>query len=140
MPRFSPEILAKYPHMAPQDIPVWELFLREQGKDFTGFDYDVRVGTGTDPGEDYDASTRKDAILLTQKRIDAIGFKDNEIWIIEVKPQASISALGQILTYTDLFLAHKKPILPVRSVVVCSAIDPEVRDTFKKNNVTLIQV
>ena len=140
MPRFSPEILSKYPHMAPQDIPVWEAFLREQASQFTAFDYDVRVGKGIDPGPTYNDETRQDAILLTQKRIDAVGFRDNEVWIIEVKPQASISALGQLLTYTELFIAYKKPDLTVRSVVVCNSVDQEVRDIFKKHNITVIQV
>lgn len=140
MPRFSPEILSKYPHMSPLDIPVWETFLKEQGNLFTAFDYDVRVGTGIDPGPSYDDATRRDAILLTQKRIDAVGFREGEIWVIEVKPQASIGALGQLITYTELFIAYKKPDLPVRSIVVCNTVDPEVRDIFKTHGITVIQV
>jgi hypothetical protein len=139
-PRFQPELLAKYPHMAPQDVPVWERFLATEAARFTGIDYDVRVGQGITPSPETDPAIARDAVLLTQKRIDAVTFGPDEIWIIEVKPEASISALGQLLTYTDLFIASRKPDLPVRSVLICETIDRDMAQIFKKHNITVIQV
>jgi len=40
---------------------------------------------------------------LTKKRIDAIGHHDNEVWIFEIKPDAGLSALGQLIAYRDLY-------------------------------------
>jgi hypothetical protein len=37
-------------------------------------------------------------------RIDAIGYRADEIWILEVKPDAGASAVGQLLTYKTLYL------------------------------------
>ena len=139
-PRFLPELLAKYPHMAPQDVPIWTRFLASYGPRFTGIDYDVRVGKGITPPADLPEPYASDAILLTQKRIDAVGYTPTAIWVIEVKPEASISALGQILTYTDLFRASRKPDHPVLSVIVCETIDADILPIFKRQGITLLTV
>jgi hypothetical protein len=139
-PRFPAEILAKYPHMAPLDVPVWEKFLIQHGPEFTGFDYDVRVGKGITPAADLPEPYRSDAIMLSQKRIDVVGYRPSGIWIIEVKPQASIAALGQVLTYTELFIATRRHDLPVTPIVVCESIDTDMAEIFKSKAIQLVLV
>ncbi len=42
--RFPFKILAKYPHMKPEDIAVWERFINKNPGYFDTVDYDVHLG------------------------------------------------------------------------------------------------
>jgi len=44
--RFPYKHLAKYPHLKPEDIQVWEEFIAQNPKHFLTCDYDVCVGDG----------------------------------------------------------------------------------------------
>lgn len=119
-PKYKPELLRKYPHMFPLDIAIWERFIVEHGADFLGFDYDVKVGSGTTPpigtGDNY---ARMQAIL-SKYRIDCVGYTPNAIYIIEVKPEAGTVAIGQIETYTRLY---KRDLNPDKKIIGCIVTD-----------------
>lgn len=63
------------------------------------FDYNVRIGQGTDPGPSFTPNIRRDNILNTQLRLDALAFRGGVPTIIEVKRRAGPSNVGQLLTY-----------------------------------------
>lgn len=100
---FAPELLQKYPHMFPADIPVWEAWLRIHGHEFLSFAYDVKVGKGMDPDITLSPRIQRLQVLFTQKRIDVVGTKRGVKWIIEVKDIATVSAPGQVLAYSALY-------------------------------------
>jgi len=60
--------MAKYPHMLPNEIPIWERWLALYGKDFKNFRYDVHVGEGVDPGKDVPEKYRQLAKMLTHRK------------------------------------------------------------------------
>jgi len=62
---------------------------------------------------------------LTKKRIDAVGHRANKIEIIEVKPNASNSAIGQALAYATLYGKENPGATPIEMVIVT---DREVPD------------
>ncbi len=123
-----PEKLAKYPHMFPLDIPIWERFIDNFGADFLSVAYDVKVGSGTPPidglGDKYAAMQA----ILSKYRIDVVGFRSDAIWIIETKPDAGNIALGQIDIYTYLYKRDLQPTLPVVGVIVTDRELPDVRE------------
>lgn len=89
-----------FPHMMPHDIPLFASFvLSEEGKRYGQWQFDVHVGPGQDLGEGTDPAIRDMGIMLTQLRIDAIGFSGTIPTIFEVKPDARLTALGQVLSY-----------------------------------------
>lgn len=124
-PRFKPDKLFRYPHMFPLDIIIWERFIDSPGNDFSGFDYDVKVGSGTPApigtGDNY---ARMQAIL-SKYRIDVVGHKGDSIWIIEVKPEAGTVAIGQIEAYTRLY---QRDFNPSQKLVGCIVTDRELPD------------
>jgi len=137
---FPPEKLRKYPHMMPADIPVWERFLEAYGDAFIGFDYDVRVGEGIKPPPEVEDEFKKMWRELTKKRIDVVGYRDDYIAVIEVKPYARLSALGQAIAYRELYLRYFSPPQPVRALVVCERVDPDVMEVFEQYDVDVITV
>ena len=138
--RFKLQKLAKYPHMKPADIEIWERFIEAQPDFFDSVDYDFHVGRGADflPDEEDTPDGRENR--LYRKKIDVVGYKKNQIWIIEVKPVADATALGQVLSYREFYIKKKgdspKPI----SMVVCGKIFNEMKDLFSIYKITVFVV
>ena len=101
--------MLKYPHLAPQDKIIWERFIDDNPDYFTSVDYDVKVGEGQTIKAKPHAMTAEEWRKHTQKRIDVVGYKDNTIYIIELKPSASFSAIGQAVSYALLYRQEFKP-------------------------------
>jgi len=126
--------------MGPQEQEIWDRFLVKYGHRFLRFEYDVRVGPGYDPGPRYPDYLRKMAISLTQLRIDAVGYTEEEIWIFEVKPRAGRSMLRQLLSYGYWYLKQYNPAKPVRLAGVCERIDPNMVEVFRQRGIEIFLV
>jgi len=138
--RFPNTILYKFPRMSPQDSEIWRRFLLEQQNNFERFDYDFPVGSGVDPGPEISANYRKDYIDLTKKRIDAVGYNKSQVTIFEVKPRAGTTALGQLLTYQELWmLDHKGSSVPTLSVVT-EFMNPEEISIYTHHRIKIFIV
>lgn len=135
---YSSVQLKKYPHMSPGDIPIWNRFLAVHFKDYDTISYDVPVGEGIVPDMPLPEEMKSDYVSLTRKRIDAVGFARDRVDIIEVKPRAATTALGQIITYTALFRSTHKPTLPLRSVVITDQISKDDEAVYKTQGITVI--
>lgn len=108
----------KYPHMMPRDIAIWERFLEANPSTFDRVAYDVKVGEGTPMRTVMDGAYGGDVNPLYQRKIDVLAEKDGELFIIEVKPNASSSAIGQVQGYVALFERDFKPAKRVHPIVL----------------------
>jgi len=135
MPDFPPILLRKYPHMFPRDIVIWERFLLKHASKFTGFDYDIKVGSVPVFPDGFDSGIYKAGEVLWKKRIDAVGYKANEIIIIEVKPNAGASAIGQILGYIQLYRNEIKPAQKIIGMIVTDFPDIDLRKIAENNQI-----
>jgi len=126
-PQFPSEKLRKYPHMFPLDIAIWERFIDAHAGDFSGFDYDVKVGSGTEPVPDLGAEYVRMQQILSKYRIDVVGYKPNAIYIIEVKPEAGTIAIGQIEAYTRLYQRDYAPSLTLVGAIITDRELPDMR-------------
>lgn len=115
-----------YPHLLPNDIPIWERWLKLHADEYTHFDYDVRVGEGRDPGADFDKNIRQMAVELSQRRIDAIAYKAGSITIIEITPAIGLRAIGQVETYPILYQRTFSPRLPIDTLIVAERIKTDI--------------
>jgi len=95
--------------MFPKDIAIWERFLDLHARDYSGFSYDVKVGKGTELPPNTPQEYARMANILSKYRIDVVGFRDGLIEIIEVKPEASTVAIGQIVAYVSLYIRDFNP-------------------------------
>ena len=80
------------------------------------------------------------AISLTQKRIDVLGFKPGQIWIIEVKRRPGLGAIGQILSYLTLYRKEFKPTQELVPVVVADIVDRDIRTVLNIRKVKWFEV
>jgi hypothetical protein len=121
-----PTFRGRYPHMAKRDNVVWERFLTGYAESFLGFAYDVAVGGRPLALPGLDEASRLGWQYNTALKIDAVGFTAAQAWIIEVRPDATVSALGAALTYT--MVAERDAVFRFKllPVIVCETIQPDV--------------
>lgn len=137
---FPPEYRGKYPHMFPLDIAVWERFLDKLGDQYLGFHYDITCGKPTTAGDHLPDEYKRDAEILSRLRIDVVGVKDSEINIIEVKPKANASAIGQLLTYKECYTSDYSPGKPVAMLLVCGQIDQNFEPALERAGISYLIV
>ena len=133
-------------HMLPEDREIWARFLSHFEDQFDRYEYDVLTGPKLEvPSEELPPNLRTLAERLFALRIDVLAKRNREVWIIEVKPNAGLSALGQLLAYqhymveqvgdasrihlacvTD-FIRHYMPPLYERYGIWCLAITEDGR-------------
>ena len=126
-PQFPATLLRSYPHMFPLDIAIWERFLSAYPDLYNGFDYDVKVGSGTEAAEGTPENYVRMQQILSKYRIDAVGYRSQGIDIIEVKPEAGTVAIGQIVAYVSLYQRDLSPTLPLRGVIVTDRELPDMK-------------
>lgn len=125
-PRWPNTPLPKYPHLVGGDIPIWDSWIRRHGPYFSGFDYDIHVGKGLEPEKDLPYQLTKMWISLTQKRIDVIGYRPGETWLIEVKDRPTTAVIGQCLSYKILYEADHGSAIPTIPCLIAGVIEPDI--------------
>lgn len=113
--------------MLPADVAVWDRFLDLYGHEFVGFRYDVHVGGEVERQSAWTKKIFHMASWLAAKRIDAVGYKAGETWIIEVKPEAGVTAIGQLVAYKMLFIEKYRPIGRLECALICGNALPDER-------------
>lgn len=117
----------KYPHMAKRDAAVWEAFLALHAERFEAFAYDVALGGIVLDMPELDEADRLGWQYSTALRVDVVAKEGDRYWVIEVRPDVSVSALGAALNYT--MLAQREGAFPGELVpaIVCHYIQPDVK-------------
>jgi hypothetical protein len=124
-----------FPHLLAADAALWEKFLPRIELEFTHFDYDIRVGDGRDPGDGYIESIRQMAVDLSQRRIDAIGYKDDSLTIFEITSSCGFTAIGQILGYPVLYNILYAPTVRVDTAIVAGRIQDDIKPVLDSLNI-----
>src|SRR3990167_8329504 len=124
---FAPERLNHYPHMFMLDIAIWERFIDKFGSNYMGFDYDIKVGKGTEPVPGLGEKYQRMQAILSKYRVDCVGYTDSDITIIEVKPEAGTTAIGQIELYVSLYKRDFNPDRTVKGMIVTDRELPDMR-------------
>ncbi|MBA7532757.1 hypothetical protein ES705_24987 [subsurface metagenome] len=135
----KPIVMPSYPHMLAEDTAVWSKYLAAPVHRIKEVWYDVHVGRPVSGVKPDDKLGMRIASGITRKRIDVVARVGGGLWVVEIKPFAGMMALGQILSYTRLFIEEYRPEEEVRSVVVCDSLDPDLVDEFEDMGVVVIE-
>jgi len=131
---------ASFPHMAPKDAAIWVRFLAARGSEFDAFDYDVSVGGAGADAIPEENEFRAMWLQLLKKRIDVVAAQGELRWIIEVKPTASMGALGQVIAYEFLAIEEFGWKGRTRKAIVCAYTDDDLAGVFTSNGVDVVCV
>lgn len=115
-----------YPRLSEQDIALLLDFQADHFGLYTNWEYDLRIGTGRDPGTDFDPAIRKMAIMLSQRRIDAVAEHRDHIAIFEITQTAEHRPLSQIMLYTNGYRDLKNPTKPILPYILCRQISGDI--------------
>jgi len=127
----------KYPHMKPNDVAIWERFMVENPDAYESVDYDLALGGVRNVPDDIDPATRKSVVMLGQRKVDVVGYRSGRVDLIEVKPNAGGTALGQAKMYEKLYRDYIDPTANVRGVVLTDSVSDDVVALAEYMGVTL---
>jgi len=127
-----------YPHMIQDDKRVWESFMNEYPDRFESVDYDFRVGTGAEIPDGTESNYSRMITMLSQKRIDAIGWVGDHPTIIEVKGRAALGTIGQIIGYKMLFEQAFKKIEKPEVLIICENVSRDDLAVITNQNIPLV--
>lgn len=137
-PGCKPVLRPHYPHMLQEDNSVWTKFLTTDADRIKELWYDVRVGASVLLALDASDVERRIASGLTRKRIDVVCKVGGGYWVVEVKPYASMLAIGQVISYTRLFALEYAAGGQIIPVIVCDAFDEDLVDEFDELGVLVL--
>lgn len=139
MPQAYPfELLPKYPHMKPADVAIWERFVSGNPSAYDKVYYDVAVGSTPEFDTTVNDTTGGTADMLYKKKIDVVGIKDGRVDIIELKPAAGASALGQVRSYVVLYKRDIAETPEPRPVLITDVLKPDMEILAEEMGVTVI--
>lgn len=147
MPAFGESLKPYFPGLLPAEAHVWRAWLRTHEADFDRFLYHVYVGPGvTIPRE---MLTRGDALeaayadawqKATQFKIDVLGLRGDDWWIIEVEDRCNPTAVGQLLTYQTLLPQTVAGVGHTELAIVARAVQPGMEDVVEEAGIALFVV
>lgn len=112
---------------------IAKAWLAEHGRAYAAFGFNVRIGQGVTPRDDVPEYARRFVVKTTQKRIDVVAFRDAGVTLWEVKIQANLGALGQMLGYKHLW-ELQFPDWPVLEFgILCHLISLDTATVYTKN-------
>ena len=149
----------KFPGLIPEETLVAREWLKLHEGEYSGFQYNVRIGSGDDPGPAYPEYARKMAIGNSQLRLDAVAWQDlkpgfvladdtdpeitlaeNPIAVptlIEFKRRAATSAVSQLLAYAHLWADDFGEDRPPRLRLVANRASDTILPILQRANITL---
>lgn len=131
----KPIVMPHYPHMLLEDRRIWTEFLKSKVVEITEVWYDVHVGKSVPLPLGSSDMEQRISDGLTRKRIDVVCHVGDSYWVVEIKPRASMTALGQVLTYVRLFTIEFGMIELAQAVIICESVDEDLLYQFKELDV-----
>lgn len=129
-----------YPHMKPRDIEIWERFISKYPDAYESCIYDLGIGD-VPPFMAQTSSPQGQAMReLYRLKVDVLGFKDDSIDLIEIKPEAGASTIGQLLGYVAIYKRDSKPTKLVRPIIITNTLRTNMEFLTQEQGVTLFVV
>lgn len=124
--------------MLAEDNAVWTRFLQTDIGMLKEVWYDVRVGQPVLLPVGASNLERRIAAGLTRKRIDVVCSVGGGFWVVEIKPYASMLAVGQVISYVRLFAIQYTVPGELIPVIVCDSYDEDLLDEFDELGVLVL--
>ena len=129
-----------YPHMMPADVEIWERFIAAHKEAYDWVEYDVKVGSVPDFVKDHPEESARKQAPLYERKIDVVGHLGKEIDIIELKPRAGMSTIGQVKGYVALYRRDIEPSAKLNALIITDELMPDMGDLAKGERVGIIVV
>lgn len=127
--KYHPQWAGYPPHMSREDYPLWINSKVSLLKDALSIYFDVGLGGQTEVPPGVAPSYALMWQRVTQKRIDVLVEATDSWRIIELRNEATSSAIGRLLLYRDMWLRDPPDSRPLKLYLVTNLPDPDVKTT-----------
>jgi len=138
--RFKFEKRYWYPNFKTGETLLWERFLEKYPDAYDEVAYNIKVGEGAPIPEGTEENIAEDFKGLTQAKIDVIGFKNEKMDIIELKPQLRLNAPNQLKAYGKLYKKTVDPAAVFNLVLITYAISVDMETVIEGEGINVIIV
>ena len=122
--------------MLKSDSEIWDRFLQKYPDYFDMVDYDIHIGQGVTPDPSWDPNIASMATALTQRRIDVLGVSGLLWYIVEVKKDPGVSAVGQLIGYRVLYKAQYPARPTPRLLLISDQVDDDLAVILSTQNIS----
>lgn len=129
-----------YKHMGKRDAAVWHRWLAIHAAHWQGVAYDVAVGGHLPSEEPAEGEFVKMWQYQTALKIDALIVREDRVMVVEVRPWATVSALGACLCYTIVLERAGLTKTPLYPAIVCEGIQTDVKWCADQLHVQVFEV
>ena len=137
---FDYEKMLKYPHLGKKETKIWNQFIKENPNRFDTVWYDVKVGETRKCPQENQTPMMKRILQETKKRVDAIAWKGNKMSIIEIRPNANFSAIGEINCFAYLIQDEIQTFDTLNAIIVTDNEMPNMKNLCEKEGILLYVV
>lgn len=126
-----------YPERTSKESDVIRDYLNAHGADFEQIGFSVRVGQALKPDPTHLIGVQKSTIYSSRKRIDIVGVFSEQVTLVEAKARIEPSALGQILTYRQLWMQDNPGFGEPRLVLIGRYSDTDTVNALTSHGVNV---
>lgn len=131
---------AFYPNLREAEAMIWSRYIAQNPDAFDAVIYNLHVGEGAPIPPGAPEEIARDFKLLTQYKIDVVAFKGDRTYIIEVKPYAGTTAIGQVLSYKKLYQQYIDPSADPIMMIITDQLRPDTQTLTDQMGIRLIIV
>lgn len=133
-----------FPGLMPVEADIWRAWLTSHELEYDRFAYNYRIGPGVDAvpesladDPELQAKLAKQFYEATQHRIDVVGYKGPAVTIFEVEGRGGSVALGQLLTYGELWKQYEPVRGPLYLRLVAYRLSPGMDVVFRRSGIRI---
>lgn len=125
----------QFPERNLRESSIIRDFLQVHIQEYDRFSFSVRVGQGMTPDSSYLPGVQRSIILGSQKRIDMMAWKGAQPYIFEVKLRLNVYVLGQLRTYSHLWMEENPDAPEPELAAIVRYGDPDIERVLESNGV-----
>ena len=129
-----------YDNLRENETEIWNRFIEKYPDAYDEVIYNLHLGEGAVIPTGTEENVARDFKLLTQYKVDVVGFNQNGVDIIEIKPYAGASAIGQVISYSELYKKGVDPSATPNLVILTDQLRPDTEILAKTLNIKIIVV
>ena len=138
--RFPFQPLVHYPHLAKNEVQIWDRFVKQNPEWADEADYDVTCGEKDVLPPGTPEHTKKDWDYLRSWKIDVVAYKGGIPFIIEVRPRANLGAIGETLSKAIMFINEHLEFPQVQPILITDQERPNMRELCDQHDIGYIVV
>lgn len=131
---------AKYRHMKPGEVEIWDRFIGRFGLPPGVIRYDLELGDGAPVDPAWPAWMGPMVKHLSRHRCDVVAETRDGVLIVEIKAVGGMAGLGQLLGYQALYYRQFGGEKEVRMMLVCEQVEADIEAALDFYGVSIVRV